>query len=56
MNEDNNQYIWIRTFDDAEDLEVKMTAFRESPEWKGGVRDLAFSHLARLDPHPMRPV
>ncbi len=56
VNEDNNQYIWIRTFDDAEDLEVKMTAFRESPEWKGGVRDLAFSHLARLDAHPMRPV
>ena len=56
VNEDNNQYIWIRTFDDAEDLEVKMTAFREAPEWKGGVRDLAFSHLARLDAHPMRPV
>ncbi len=56
VNEENNQYIWIRTFDDPEDLEVKMTAFRESPEWKGGVRDLAFSHLARLDPHPMRPV
>ncbi len=56
VNEDNNQYIWIRTFDDAADLEVKMTAFRESLEWKGGVRDLAFSHLARLDPHPMRPV
>ena len=56
VNEDNNQYIWIRTFDDAEDQDVKMTTFRDAPDWKGGGRDLAFSHLARLDAHPMRPV
>ena len=56
VNEYNNQYIWIRTFGNAEDMEAKTAAFRESPEWKGGVRDLALSHLARLDPYPMRPV
>ena len=56
VNEDNNQYIWIRTCDNAEDMEAKTAAFRESPEWQGGVRDLAFSHLARLDVQAMRPV
>ena len=56
VNEDNNQYIWIRTFDDAEDMKAKEAAFIGSPEWKGGAGDLAHSHLARLDVQPMRPV
>ena len=56
VNEDNNQYIWIRTFADKADVKAKEAAFIGSPEWQGGGRDLAFSHLARLDPHPMRPV
>ena len=56
VNEDNNQYIWIRTFDDAEDMKAKESAFIESPEWKGGAGDLARSHLARLDVQPMRPI
>ncbi len=56
VNEDNNQYIWIRTFGDAEDLKAKEAAFRESPEWKGGAGDLARSHLARADVQAMRPV
>ncbi len=55
VNQDNNQYIWIRTFDDAEDREVKLEAWRESPEWKSA-RDLVFTHLARLDVQAMRPV
>ncbi len=56
VNEDNNQYIWIRNFGDAEDMEAKGKAFSESPEWRGGARDLAYSHLARLDVQPMRPI
>jgi len=55
VNEDNNQYIWIRTFDDAEDREVKLEAWRDSPEWKSA-SDLVFTHLARLDIQAMRPV
>ncbi len=55
VNEDNNQYIWIRTFNDAEDREVKLEAWRESPEWKSA-SDLVFTHLARLDIQAMRPV
>ncbi len=56
VNEDNNQYIWIRSFTDSEDVKAKEAAFYGSQEWKGGAGDLARSHLARLDPHPMRPV
>jgi hypothetical protein len=56
VNEDQNQYIWIRSFDDAQDLEAKSATFAESPEWSGGNRDIAFSHLARLDVTEMRPV
>ncbi len=56
VNEDQNQYIWIRTFDDAEDVKAKETAFRESPEWQGGAGDLARSHLARHDVQTMRPI
>ena len=56
MNEDSNQYVWIRTFADAADLKAKEAAFIESPEWKGGAGDLARSHLARLDVQAMRPV
>ena len=48
VNEDNNHYIWIRTFDDAEDREVKMAAWQECQEWNSA-RDLVFTHLARLD-------
>ena len=56
VNGDKNQYIWIRTFDDAGDLETKEAAFFGSPEWKGGAGDLARSHLARVDVKAMRPV
>ena len=56
MNEDHNQYIWIRSFANAEDVKDKVAAFSGSPEWTGGARDFAFSHLARLDVQTMQPV
>ncbi len=56
VNEDNNQYIWIRSFTNSEDVKAKEAAFYGSPEWIGGAGDLARSHLARLDVQPMRPV
>ncbi len=56
VNEDKNQYIWIRAFADAEDVTTKEAAFRGSPEWTGGAGDLARSHLARADVQTMRPV
>ena len=56
VNEDHNQYIWIRSFANAEDVKDKEAAFYGSPEWTGGAGDLARSHLARLDVQTMQPV
>jgi hypothetical protein len=47
-NEDKNQFIWIRSFEDASDLETKEAAFYGSDEWKANV-DHIRSHLARVD-------
>ena len=32
VNRSQNEFIWIRTFEDAEDRERKLKAFQESPE------------------------
>ena len=55
VNEDKNQFIWIRSFASAEDVKSKEAAFNESQEWKAIV-DHAASHLARTDVHTMEPV
>ena len=55
VNEDHNQYIWIRTFGEAEDRAIKLEAWNKEPGWRAA-RDLVFTHLARLDVHAMRPV
>ena len=53
-NEDQNQFVWIRSFNDAEDLAAKEKAFYGSDEWKGIV-DHARSHLARVVVQQMEP-
>ena len=53
-NEDKNQFIWTRSFADAEDLKAKEAAFYESTEWNGAV-DHARSHLARIVVQVMEP-
>ena len=55
VNEDKNQFIWIRSFANAEDMKAKEAAFHESPEWKA-LMDRARSHLARLDVQNMESV
>ena len=54
VNDDKTQFIWIRSFADAEDVKAKEAAFSESAEWKAVV-DHARSHLARLDVQTMLP-
>jgi len=54
--EDNNQYVWIRESEDAQDMEKKIKSFSGSPEWNGGLRDLAYSHLARIEVQTIEPV
>ena len=55
VNEDKNQFIWIRSFADAEDLKAKEAAFGASPDWQA-IRENSGSHLARLDVTTMNAV
>ena len=54
-NEDKNQFIWIRSFADADDLKAKEAAFYASPEWNANM-DKARGHLARVDVQVMETV
>ena len=55
VNGDKNQFIWIRSFADAEDLKAREAAFGASPDWQA-IRENAGSHLARLDVITMNAV
>ena len=55
VNEDENLFIWIRSFADAEDVAAKEAAFYASPEWNEIV-DHARSHLARIQVETMNSV
>ena len=54
INEDRNQFIWIRSFADAEDLKAREAAFYASPEWNAAAEH-ARSHLARIVVQTMEP-
>ena len=47
VNQDQTQFVWVRTFADADDIPVKEAAFYGSPEWNS-VMDNARSHIARI--------
>ena len=55
VNQDDNQFIWIRSFADQKDLEAKEAAFYESSEWKAEV-DHARSHITGTVVQPMERV
>jgi hypothetical protein len=55
VNEDQNQFIWIRSFNDAEDVKAKEAAFYASPEWNG-IMGHARTHLARIRVETMTSV
>ena len=46
VSDDNAQFIWIRSFADAEDLKAKEAAFYSSSEWQA-VIDHTRNYLAR---------
>ena len=48
VDEENERFIWIRSFEDQADLEQKEAAFYGSPGWLANV-DHVRSHLARRD-------
>lgn len=55
VNEDKDQFIWIRSFQDAEDVKNKEAAFYASSEWQA-VMEHTRNHLARLDVKTMESV
>ena len=55
VNEDDNVFIWVRSFADADDVKAKEAAFYASPEWNEIV-DHARSHLARIQVETMNSV
>ena len=55
VNEAKNQFIWIRSFADAEDVKVKEASFYGSSEWNSVVEH-ARSHIARTEVQAMNPV
>ena len=55
VNQDNNQFIWIRSFPSADEVASLEDAFYSSPEWQG-VMDHARSHIARLEVQAMTSV
>lgn len=55
VNEDKNQFIWIRSFADAEDVKTKEATFYASAGWNEVV-DHARSHLARIHVETMNSV
>ena len=48
VNYENTKFIWIRTFENEADIEVKEAAFYGSEWWKNNV-DYVRSHLAHRE-------
>ena len=55
VSEDKSQFIWIRSFDDLDDLKALEAKFYSSADWDA-VKDKARSYLARIDVKLMEPV
>ena len=55
VNADANQFIWIRSFPNADEVATREAAFYASPEWNA-VMDHARSHLARIQVETMTSV
>ncbi len=55
VNTDRNQFIWIRSFPNASEVETREAAFYDSPEWSETV-DHTRSHLARISVETMESV
>jgi hypothetical protein len=55
VDEENERFIWVRSFEDQADLEKKEAAFYGSGKWLAGV-DHVRSHLARRDITVISPV
>jgi hypothetical protein len=48
VNADRTQFIWVRRFNDGDDVPAKETEFRNSPGFKA-LGDQPGSHVAKMD-------
>ena len=55
VNEDKNQFIWVRSFPNAEEIKSREAAFYGSQEWNA-ILDHTRSHLARISVETMESV
>tara|TARA_B100001013_G_C24374685_1_gene349618 strand:- start:104 stop:415 length:312 start_codon:yes stop_codon:yes gene_type:complete len=55
VNEEHSQFIWIRTYEDKSDIEVKEKAFYGSEWWEQNVGRIR-GHLAHRDITVIEPI
>ncbi len=48
VNREQNEFVWIRVFEDTADLEAKTQAYYNSPE-RRALGDLPQSHIAKIE-------
>ena len=48
VNADRTQFIWVRRFNDGDDVEAKASEFRNSPAFQA-LGDRPLSHIAKMD-------
>ncbi len=54
VSDDKSRFIWVRSFDNEDDVKAKEAAFYGSPEWNDTM-DHARSHIARTVVTTMEP-
>jgi len=52
VNADRTQFIWVRRFNDGDDVPAKETEFRNSPGFKA-LGDQPGNHIAKMDVQAM---
>lgn len=55
VNPQSNEFIWVRTFENEDDLKAKEASFYGSAEWQQA-RDFIASHVAKAEVRLIQPV
>ena len=55
VNADRTEFLWVRSFQNAEEIEGKSAAYAASPE-RRALGDLPASHIAKLEVRVIEPV
>jgi hypothetical protein len=55
VNADRTEFIWVRSFNSAEEIPAKQEAYFASPE-RSALGDLPTSHIAKIEVRVIEPV